>query len=480
MAEGARISTHSFKCGQTDGTLSPTGLPAWSATMSEMDEKEQQASDFAFRIFERYMQALERTQWMPRADLKRYQQGLVEAVVRHAHTTVPFYRDRVSCVFGPDGSFDFTRWSDVPIVTREEAGRYAADMRSPELPDIYGPVVESRTSGSTSTSMPIAVNALVSIASNAALTRLARWWGIDTSRPLARIAIFPDGDAPAYPEGRKRERWSQESPQSGLFELDLTALPEQQIEWLLRKRAPYLMTSSSNAMALAYSATPEQARELSLEAVFAIAETVLPRARELVAERFGAIMPGVYSCQEVGFIATDCPDEPCYHVVAENVLVEIIDECGAPVNPGETGQVVLTSFYNYAMPFIRYAVGDVATAGPEMCRCGRTLPVIDQVDGRTRHAFVFKDGSRVWPRLWDFRVGDYVAFREFQLVQLDRERIELRYVPDGSGKPPDAAGLNAYLKQKLHASAETTLAPMAKIPRGPGGKLTPFISMVPD
>jgi phenylacetate-CoA ligase len=445
-----------------------------------MEEQEQQQSDFAYRIFHRYMQALERTEWMPRADLTRYQQGLLEAVVRHAHKTAPFYCDRLACLFAPDGSIDFTRWSEVPIVTREEAGRHAAAMRSPDLPDIYGAVVEAHTSGSTTTSMPIAVNALVSIATNAALTRLARWWGIDTSRPLARIAIFPGGDAPAYPEGRKRNHWSRANPDGGLFELDLTTPPELQIEWLLRKRAPYLMTSSSNAMALAYSATPEQARKLSLEAVFAIAETVLPRARELVAERFGAVMPGVYSCQEVGFIATDCPDEPCYHVVAENVLVEILDDSGTPVKPGETGQVVLTSFYNYAMPFIRYAVGDVATAGAEMCRCGRTLPVITQVDGRTRHAFVFKDGSRVWPRLWDFRVGDYVAFREFQLVQLDRQRIEFRYVPDGSGRPPDAAGLNAYLKQKLHASAETALAPMAKIPRGPGGKLTPFISMVTD
>lgn len=263
-----------------------------------------------------------------------------------------------------------------------------------------------------------------------------------------------------------------------MFELDLETPPEQQLEWLLRKRAPYLMTSSSNALALAYTATPKQARELALEIVLAVAETILPQARKMVAERLGAVMAGVYSCQEFGYIATECPDEPCYHVVAENVLVEILDDNGAPVKPGETGQVVITSFYNYAMPFIRYALGDVATAGPELCRCGRTLPVIAEVDGRTRHAFVFKDGSRVWPRLWNFQVSDFVACREFQLVQLDHENIEFRYVPDDSGRAPDAAGLNAYLKQKLHASAETRLAPMAKLPRGPGGKLTPFVSMV--
>jgi phenylacetate-CoA ligase len=436
-----------------------------------------QSSEFLHHVFDRFLQTLELTEWMPRADLERYQRGLLEAVVRHARETVPFYRDRLACLFAADGSIDFARWSEVPIVTREEAGRHAAAMRSPDLPGTYGQVVEMHTSGSTSSSLPVAVNALVQIATNAALTRLARWWSVDTSRPLARITIFQD-DARAYPKGRDSTNWSRANPGASLFELDLATPPEQQLEWLLRKRAPYLMTSPSNALALAYTATPEQARELSFQMVFAIAETILPQARRMVAERFGTAMAGVYSCQEVGFIATECADEPCYHVVAENVLVEILDDKGAPVKPGGIGQVVVTSFYNYAMPFIRYALGDVATAGPELCRCGRTLPVIAEVDGRTRHAFVFKDGSRVWPRLWNFAVSDYVACREFQLVQLDHENIEFRYVPDESGQAPDAAGLNAYLKQKLHASAETRLAPMATLPRGSGGKFTPFISMV--
>src|SRR3970282_2226821 len=95
-------------------------------------------------------------------------------------------------------------------------------------------------------------------------------------------------DAPQYPEGRELHGWSHAHPDSTSYSIDLLTPVEQQLEWLLRRKAPYLMTSSSNALALAYAATPEQARELAIEFVFAIAETVLPKQREVIRQRLGA------------------------------------------------------------------------------------------------------------------------------------------------------------------------------------------------
>jgi phenylacetate-CoA ligase len=342
---------------------------------------------------------------------------------------------------------------------------------------MYGAIQETRTSGSTGTPLQVASNSLVLTAANAALTRLARWWGVDTSRPLACVRLHRR-EPPQYPEGNEQTGWSHANPEAVIHELDLMTPVEQQIEWLLRKKAPYWRTSPSNALAIAYAATPDQARELHVELIFAIAETIFPRTREIVAERLGAKIAAIYSCEEIGFIATQCPMAPGYHVVAENALVEILREDGSEAAPGEVGQVVLTGFYNYAMPFIRYAIGDIATAGPELCCCGRSLPVIEQVEGRTRHAFVFKDGTRVWPRLWDFKVGDFISCREFQLAQIDRDHIEFRYVPDQATGAPDVPGLQAYLRQKLHPAAEIAVVEMDRIPRGRGGKIDPFVSSV--
>jgi phenylacetate-CoA ligase len=94
---------------------------------------------------------------------------------------------------------------------------------------------------------------------------------------------------------------------------------------------------------------------------------------------------------------------------------------------------------------------------------------------------VFEDGSRVWPRVFEARaLRELVPCREFQMVQLDRRRIELRYVPEGGNRPPDLAGLDAYVRRKLHPAAEIALVAMDAIPRGPGGKLDPFVSLVSD
>lgn len=431
------------------------------------------------RMFDRYLEALERTQWMPPAQLSGYQRDLLERIVRHAYERVPFYRDRLACLFTRHGEVDIARWREVPIVSRHEAALNGAQMHARTLPEDCGPVREIRTSGSTGIPLTVASNALVRIAGNAAATRFARWWGAETTRPLARIKIVEHDKPAPYPHGRDWTGWSFTSPATPAHDLDMLTPPQRQIEWLLRKKAPYLTTTSSNALALAYAVTSEQAREMGIEIVFLVGETVLARTRELVPQRLGAKVGAVYSCEEIGFIATECPLSSCYHVVAENVVVEVLGDDGAPVAPGEIGRVVVTSLYNYAMPFIRYAIGDVATAGAQSCPCGRSLPVLAQVEGRTRHAFVFRDGTRVWPRIWTLTdIAALVPHRECQLAQVDQDTIEVRYVPDSTGRTADAAGLADYVQRKFHPSARARLVPMTAIPRNRGGKFDPFVSVL--
>jgi phenylacetate-CoA ligase len=432
-------------------------------------------------VFDRYLKVLGQTERAPYPQLLRYQQGLLDRLVRHAHANVPFYHDRLKCLITADGNVDLARWNDVPILTRADATAHASEMRPPQLPESYGPIQEFQTSGTSGVPLKFTVDAPARTAYNAALTRLARWHGADTSRPLAQIRIFRAGTVPQYPEGSSYNGWSRADPTPGVYNLDMRTPVEQQLEWLLRKKCPYLTTLPSNAMALAYAATPAEARELGIEIVFSISETVVMRARELVAERLGARLVGIYSCEEVGVIATECPTAPHYHTVPENVLVEVVAENGASMAAGQPGRVLVTGLCNYATPFIRYDIGDAAIPALGPCSCGRSLPVLSQVLGRTRNAFVLKDGKRIWLRIWDeHALQACLPCRELQMVQLDYERFELRYVPDGTGRTADRVGLDACVRSRIHPSAEVILVPMDKIPRGPGGKFDPFVSLVAD
>lgn len=432
-------------------------------------------------VFDRYLTALGQIEKLPAPHLVRYQQGLVERLVRHARDNIAFYRDRLGPVFGPGDRFDFSRWPEIPILDRRAAAQATQQVRAPHLPESYGDVHEISTSGTAELPLRFTVNGLVSLAANGALTQLCRWHGVDTARALATIKLYPDDDVPPLPDGVQMKGWSRAGPESEAYGLDMRAPMEQQLAWLERRRAPFLAATPSHAMAIAFAAGEHRARALGLEFVFSIAETVLPRARQVVKDLFGAKLLAIYSCQEIGFIGIECPVSGQYHIVVDNALIEILRPDGSQAGPGETGRVVVTGLYNYATPFIRYALGDVATAAAGPCACGRTLPLIAQVEGRTRAEFIFRDGTRMWPRgIHSDEIRTYVAYREFQLVQADYDVIEFRYIPQPNAHAPDFDGLKSYGRRRFHPSVDIRALAVAEFPRGRTGKHEHFISLVSE
>jgi phenylacetate-CoA ligase len=431
-------------------------------------------------IFDQFLKTLGRTERLPPRDLAAYQQPLLIRLIRHAYDNLPFYRDRLGRLFTSDDEIDLTQWNTVPFLTRDDVIAHGRDMRIANLPVDYGEIAETRTSGSTGVPLHIATNGLVFFTANALLTRAARRFGVDTSQSLAMIGRFTNEPIAPYPEGAIKKGWSFANPDAPYYQLELLTPVEQQLEWLARKKAPYLVTHPSGALGIAYSVTPEQGRALGIEVVLLIGETVPDGARELIAERLGARAAAIYSCREIGHIASECEATPHYHVAAENALVEIVDEQGRDVSLGAHGRVIVTGLYNYVMPFIRYELGDIAIAGTGPCPCGRTLPVIERIEGRTRNTFVFRDGTRVWPRPSMIRpMQAFVPFCRYQLVQLDHENIEFRYVPDGSDRKPDLPALNAYAREAIHPSVNLRVIEVEGLPISASGKIEQFISNLP-
>lgn len=429
--------------------------------------------------FDLYLKGIEESERLPPAGIAELQERFAQNLVRFAYENVPFYRDRLARLFVGHGIIDLSRWTEIPVIERVDAVDNGLAMRAGKLPEKYGPVAEFRTSGTIGTPLTIAVNGTVSTTTNANIARLMRWFGFDPSRAMASIKIYPGDERALYPHGITAKSWlvGHAAPH---YALHVATPIAQQLEWLGRVRAPYLVTYPSNALALAETISSEEGRALGIEMVIGYAETVPDGTAELVAERFGAKFASHYSCQEIGVIAIECPATGHYHVAIENAVVELLGEGGRRVEPGERGRVVITGLNNYAMPFIRYALGDIAVEGTSPCACGRSLPVIERIEGRVRNAFTFRDGTRVWPRGWLAReMWAFVPFRQYQMVQLDHERIEFRYVPDGTGRAADLSGLNDYAKRMMHPSAEISVVAMAVLPRGPSGKFEDFISLVP-
>ena len=121
-------------------------------------------------------------------------------------------------------------------------------------------------------------------------------------------------------------------------------------------------------------------------------------------------------------MATQCPDCGEYHLASEVGHVEIMREDGRAAALGQSGRIVVTPFYNYAMPLIRYDMGDFAEAGIAKPTCRRRLPTLRRILGRARNRFRFRDGSIIWPELADFRLHELVSYTDVQLLQIDLDQ----------------------------------------------------------
>ena len=425
----------------------------------------------------RFAATLERTQWMPRDQLVRYRDALVRRLVAFAYASSPFYRERLKPLVR-NGDVDLTAWSDIPPLRRSDLAANLGQLNPVEVPAEVGAVSTWRTSGSTGLSLEFRSCALAEIASECMVHRLYRWHGFDLSATLASVRFY--GQKPrTYPDGMTETRWSMLGPQAPHHSLDLRHPLDEIIEWLVRKRPRYLLTFPSVAYELATHPGASEIAALRLSGIVAISELATEHTREVVRRGLGTEMAQVYAAGEVGCIGLQAPADDRVLICDEAVLVELVDEDGRPVGPGETGRVLLTSLYNYATPFLRYDIGDYATWSEGPCPSGRTLSSLRRIEGRARNGLVAKGGRLIWPN--QIPVGDLsaaAAASHIQIVQNGSDEIELLYVSEPGAPEPDRAAIDAMFANMLGIDVGVMVRAVDRIARSGGGKRELVISAV--
>ena len=251
-----------------------------------------------------------------------------------------------------------------------------------------------------------------------------------------------------------------------------------QAEFLLREEPDYLISYPSNLEALARYFIERGLHLERLRSARSLGETVGGRIRSACRDAWGVGIADTYSAKEVGYIALQCPEnEGVYHVQSENVFVEVVDDDGMPCRPGEVGRVLLTALHNFAMPLLRYEIGDYAEVG-KLCSCGRTLPVLSSIMGRRRNMLVLPDGRKIWPSLGRIYKETSHLVRQFQFVQKSLDRIEARLVNERQFTATEKAWFADILQESLRYPFAIDIIYLEEIPRSRGGKFEDFISEV--
>jgi phenylacetate-CoA ligase len=426
------------------------------------------------KIILQFRDVLAETERLAPDELQTYQQKLLEPLLQHARQHVPFYAERLAPLFRGTTP-DLSRFQEIPILTRAQAQANVKALAARDLPPHVGPAEAEETSGSTGRPFVHRRNQLVTIANLGLTDRLFRWWDFDGNKTMATFISRRRELAPP-PDGATSRGWR--TGYSGLHHMiDMWADTDVQIRWLTERQPHYLTAYSSTLLALA-ERVQRLGVSLHFERINSAATAMSDEIRQACHDVFGVSPIDQYGAQEVGFIAGECPVCRHYHLSAEAMLVEILRDDGTPCAPGETGRVIVTSFYNYAMPFIRYEIGDYAVVGPVKVKCPVRLPTLARVFGRYRNTFTLKDGRIIYPYVTIGRFRDFVAFEQVQVVQTDYDEIEVRYVPLSNAKP-DEAGLQAYLREAIDQSLNVRAIAVNEIPRTGSGKFEDFLSLVP-
>jgi phenylacetate-CoA ligase len=429
----------------------------------------------------RRLRYLEQTQWRPRAELEAVQAGALRRLLTHAYANVPYYRRKFEEVgLTPrdiDGGADLVK---LPILGRELA-RDTVEERTARA----GAAVEVRksTSGTMGRPLVFGYERASEYWRQAMKWRGYGWAGYRFGQRSLHFwgAGPPAGNKKPTLASRltalkvrgdralRREHYM-DCGRRGERELD-------EVVSAIRRERPEVLVCYSQAVAdLARHVVARNLRDWDTIPVLCGAERLYPADRAVVEQAFGPAVFETYGCREVMLVATECDAHAGLHVSMETLAVEVVvreanNGASRPARPGELGEVVITDLTNLAMPFIRYANGDLAVAGePGACACGRALPRLASVEGRVAETLIDGTGARVNGLVFNVVIAHIAhAIRQFQVVQHKDRSVTLRVAPTASFDGSIEATLRATWERYL-TGVPVRLELVDDIATSPSGK----------
>lgn len=425
---------------------------------------------------------LEQTQWLSPEKIEAAQFRQLQGLLAHATRHVPHYREAIGTAV--DDAIDPAAWRDLPILSRQALNAAGDQLVADRYPQDHGRSFELKTSGSTGLVVRVRGTELTQLFWEILCLRDHLWHDREFPRKLVVMRYQRDPalkDAEGVPSpgwGPATDDVVRTGPSRQYhLGLDIGALATA----LAREQPGYLLTHPSVVQGLARHCLDKGLQVPGLLEVRTLGESASPELRSLCRQAWGVHLVDMYTCQEAGYLALQCPDHSHLHVQSENVLLEVVDAAGRPCAPGEVGRVLVTSLANFATPLIRYELGDYAEVG-EPCPCGRGLPVIRRVMGRYRNLLTMPDGSRRWPVLGnEGRLRDIAPIGYMQLVQTAVDAISVRLVMQRKLAESEEQELGTYVRGNLGHPFHLEFEYVDSIRNPANGKIEQFISLLePD
>lgn len=363
------------------------------------------------------------------------------------------------------------------ILRRRDIQSAGAALRCTVVPPRHMPLNKAETSGSTGEPVVVIRTALNRLFWMAMTMREHNWNTRDFSRRMSSVRANIPKLAYSDTWGPPASLLHQTGRSQGI---PITADAAQQAVWIRQFDPAYLMHYPNSLASLAAYVVQHEIKFPGLRQIRSIGETLSAHTKALAENAFGVPVIDTYSSNEVGVIALQCSASGLYHIMSENLIVEVLREDGSAAAEGEIGRVVITDLHNFATPLIRYDIGDYAELGGP-CSCGRELPTLKRILGRERNLVRMPDGTTHWPLLGFAAFRDVAPLIQYQFVQHDLKTIEFRIVAERPLTAAEETALRGIAQEALGHKFNFKFVYYAEvIPRGRGGKFEEFICLIND
>ncbi|HXF46702.1 MAG TPA: phenylacetate--CoA ligase family protein [Burkholderiaceae bacterium] len=417
---------------------------------------------------------LEVSQWRPREQLRAYQLQRLRAFIDHLAQRVPYYRDL----------FKERRLRAEDVSTLDDLARFPFLTKTIVRANLdrlkaegSGPLKRYNTGGSSGEPLIFFMGRDRISHDVAAKWRATRWWGVDIGDRELVVWGSPV-ELGAQDRLRNLRDWLFRSELLPAFEMSSVNL-DRFVERIRTVRPAMLFGYPSSLSLIAAHAEKRGVRldNVGIRVAFVTSERLYDHQRAMIERVFGCRVANGYGGRDAGFIAHECPAGGM-HISAEDIIVEIVDANGRVVAPGTAGEIVVTHLATGEFPFLRYRTGDVGMLSEAACPCGRGLPLLAEVQGRSTDFVVAADGTIMHGLALIYVVRDLPGIERFKIVQESADRTRVLVVPGEGYRAELVDRIRGGLKQRLGASVTVEVETVGDIPAERSGKFRYVVSRV--
>jgi phenylacetate-CoA ligase len=423
----------------------------------------------------RILKEMEAADRLSVAELERLRADRLEQFVQYTYSHVPYVRGMMDQAgVQPStirGAADLVR---LPLMRKENVRQHRESLRS----RLAGKLTPFSTGGSTGAPLLFDLPQERIAAAVACRQRVMRWWGLSVGD--REFALW---GSPVEVTRQDRLR----SIRDKIFATQLLSAFEMSepvmsryLDWLATSGCRTIFAYPSSIYLLCLHARKEgrDLRQLGIKTIFVTGEILFPHQRDLISAIFNCPVANGYGGRESGFVSHECPYGGM-HIMADAMIVEIVDSRGEPVPEGESGEIVVSDLYSREAPFLRYATGDAGALSTRKCPCGRPLPLLESIEGRTTDFILAPDGTVLHALSAIYILREIEGIEQFRIRQKQVDRFHVQLVRNQRYQIESEFRIRDGLRKRLRAPVEVTIEYLQSLPAEPSGKFRHVISEVP-